>query len=606
MVQSGRGGFLGEHAEKIVLGICAALFLFVVGFWVIGSPRGLEDISPAKIDEQIQEEARRVLQQNESAETPSYDITDYAAQLAQAREGRFPDPRSSIDLTSPTPPVAIPEIADVPELAIEDLKPLPAPQRPKFWAGWELPNKENRLVEDEVTVHVAAVYPWGDLVRQWNKTLRNPRIPIRLVVLGVEAEVQEMIRPGVWSEPRAVQFTQAAYGTQPDVWQMPTVPAYDGSNSAEVNQVINQLEQVAWQEAILQPEYHEIYLPPLQQWGSWRFHLPESEVTQLAAVGDTQTDTTNRTSTVTQRTRRADDWNPRGGGDDWGRPGDDWGRPGDDWGRPTAPGRYQPARRRTSTISSEEAERITNVPPLEDQKRSGQVLVWFHDNSLEPMEVYRYRLRLRFLNPLYTFDKEVVDPQKDSRIVAVETPFSEWSDKVFIPTTTEFFVYGGFERRGRARVRIYAQRLGQRVEESFDVTAGEQIGERQEEKVIDPLTGQQAEREVPFDTGALAVDCRFDREVYAGNGRVKPTVELVYLDRDGELKSSIEYLDKDSQRLEELEEETEQAAPPPPKPRQRQPQQPQRQPTRPGYRRPQPGRDDWRRPGGGGDDWPQR
>ena len=184
------------------------------------------------------------------------------------------------------------------------------------------------------------------------------------------------------------------------------------------------------------------------------------------------------------------------------------------------------------------------------------------------MKVYRYRVQLVLLNPLYTYDREVKDAQTDSREVSILTPFSEWSDMVFVPTTTEFLVVGG--GMNTVTIRVFAQRLGQRIGRSFTIWQGQEIGDRRDHKVINPSTGQQERRQVPFNTGAVAVDFDFDKQIPVDGRNVTSTIELVYLDKDGQLKSSIQNLDHNSERRKELIKETKQAAPPPPKPRPRQ------------------------------------
>jgi hypothetical protein len=87
------------------------------------------------------------------------------------------------------------------------------------------------------------------------------------------------------------------------------------------------------------------------------------------------------------------------------------------------------------------APQLPVVPDIAYQMQTGQVLVWFHDNSLQPLKVYRYRLGVKFLNPLLGFDNAVKAPAF-AAAPSVTTPFSEWSDPVQVPQATEFFLQG--------------------------------------------------------------------------------------------------------------------------------------------------------------------
>ena len=566
MARVGEPSFVAQHIEKIVLGLCVGLFALVLAWPLIRSSRNLNGTNPDQIDRKLLASAESLLAKNQAEEPPNFTPTDYAAKLQGAKEAPFPVEAANINIASPLPPIKMPEgLEESPPLAIADLKSVPAPDKPKFWAGWELPNKGGQDTDDEVTVHVAAVYPWAKLDKQWRQTLKNPRIPMRIVVLGVRAEVQEMIREGVWTEPRPAKIsTDSLLDSRGDPIIIPRIPHYDGGNGSEVFGVISDLQDDYWQGVILEPDYHEIYLPAIKDWGSWQVHLPKTEVSEISPTETAQPTTPARAPRPTRTNRyRGNDEGRRSRGDEGRRYREDEGRRRDDEGRTT-----REQTRRTATGSGAASEHIVTVPDLVSQRKAGKLLIWFHDNSLEPMKVYRYRVQLVLLNPLYTYDREVKDAQTDSREVSILTPFSEWSDMVFVPTTTEFLVVGG--GMNTVTIRVFAQRLGQRIGRSFTIWQGQEIGDRRDHKVINPSTGQQERRQVPFNTGAVAVDFDFDKQIPVDGRNVTSTIELVYLDKDGQLKSSIQNLDHNSERRKELIKETKQAAPPPPKPRPRQ------------------------------------
>ena len=117
------------------------------------------------------------------------------------------------------------------------------------------------------------------------------------------------------------------------------------------------------------------------------------------------------------------------------------------------------------------------MPLITTQMQNGKVLVWIHDDSLQPLKVYRYRVAVKFLNPLLGFDNVVTDPSFAASS-SVTTPFSEWSDPVEVPQSTEFFLTGASESSGR--VMVFARSTGQQVKERFTVVPGQSIGQIEE------------------------------------------------------------------------------------------------------------------------------
>ena len=245
-----------------------------------------------------------------------------------------------------------------------------------------------------------------------------------------------------------------------------------------------------------------------------------------------------------------------------GRPGG--GAPGR---RPTAPGRAPtrtrppaPVARATVPESKEVEVPLTRpVPSLRDQLMSGNVLTWIHDTSLESMNTYRYRVRLILINPLLTHDNEVKETNRqDARAATVETPFSDWSDPVVLGKDTQFFLTGSFQATGKVTVTVFTNRLGQPVKEPFSVVQGQMIGEKKTVSLFNPGTGQRKKLEVDFSTGAIVVGCDFDKTVYK-NTRPKKTVEMIYLDDQGELETRIMATDKESEDYKRMRKEVREA-----------------------------------------------
>ena len=145
MAKSGDAGFIGRHIEKFVLGICAALFVFVTVRWVGGSSRGLDGVAPGQIDKKLRDKADRLLEQNKAVEPQPYETPALASRLQQTKDTGIAEPAGTCVVACPSPPLNMPRaLVDLPPLSVADLTPVPAPEKPKFWAGWELPRTSPR------------------------------------------------------------------------------------------------------------------------------------------------------------------------------------------------------------------------------------------------------------------------------------------------------------------------------------------------------------------------------------------------------------------------------------------------------------------------------
>ncbi len=167
--------------------------------------------------------------------------------------------------------------------------------------------------------------------------------------------------------------------------------------------------------------------------------------------------------------------------------------------------------------------------PLAQQFEQERILIWFHHDGLASRTSYRYRAQLLMLNPLLTHD-DLVDPKKPehAKKAVLVTPWSPWSEPVFVPKTTTFLLTGSnpVSRPPYVTVTVFARALGKQVTRRFKVFPGQPIGE--------PHT------EADFSTGAIVVDLNFNRYVSARS----KTSEMLYLDDNGLLQSRMYTIDR--------------------------------------------------------------
>ncbi len=523
MAKGGETNFMVQHVEKIVLAICLGLFVFVLIQFVASSPRQLDGMAPEQVDKKILSQAQNKQDTYKRKKPITTVVPDFLKQFEDARQGYYPIDQA-INLTPPSQGINL-DFApgeSVP-IGLADITPIPQPEKPLSWAGWEVPSKQG-APEDEVTCHVVAVYPWGELVKKWNAVLKdNPRIPVSLVAVEVNAEIQQMNQDGSWSPAKMANTTAPLMYDDRGNWVgPPQLPDYDGIDVRPVRQAVTLMSDNNLQELVVQPGYYNIWRSSDASWGSWTTHLPRTKINDIRedSLGEgPEEENFSRSAKPTQGSQ-------------------------------------------------------TGLVGLFRQKQSGSILLWIHDNSLEPMKAYRYRLQLSLVSPLFTYDREVKNIE-DATTPTIESPWSEWSDTVFIPNTNEFHLSGQIPDVRKVSIRVYGQALGQRLRKTFQVALGEKIGQRRSSKVVDLITGQRVTREVNFDTGAYAVGFDFNKEVYLNNlPRPQKTAEVIFLDAKGQLRSKLFALDNDSDRQKQLVKQTKDSAPPPPR---RRPQKPSRQ-----------------------------
>lgn len=603
MANTGNVSAFQRHVEKGVVAICALVLLYAVLQWALGSPREVEvftgrvseTVPPGRVDEQLNRAAETVRERVARAEPDRVVIPDYVNTLIAMRNP--PVGPAMADLAPPRPLLRDirPEVPEGKVPTAGDLaKLMPAPAQPDVWAGWELPRRNPPA--DEITAHAAAVYPREQLIEKWNRSLFEAGIDFRVVVTSVEVEIRELGPEGEATDPRPASTVRLPLlDRQDEPVDFPTVRRWSvGQDPTETQRDIATLADAGWQEEILQPAYWTIWWPT-QEWGTWRIHLPETEVSlafggeglpeRRAPAGEEEFQlpegaefvepeegepTTPRRTPTRRPPRRTA---PRGGEYPPGEFGEmsaaemaameaemrRAAEMGEYGGMPGAPG---PTRRPRTTErptivrpSGEDAEAIpvetpTPVPSLEQQYRGGKVLVWWHDDSLQPLKTYQYRVRLRLLNPLYMRD-EVARSTEDAETVDIATPYSEWSEPFSVRPTTEFFVRGSNPFKRTVRVTVFARSLGQVVKEDFTVGAGYSIGETATVEVVNPAGGRMVRVPVDFSTGAVAVDIDFDKQIRTPT-ITKETVELLYLDQEGALQSRTLASDEASERLREL------------------------------------------------------
>ena len=166
---------------------------------------------------------------------------------------------------------------------------------------------------------------------------------------------------------------------------------------------------------------------------------------------------------------------------------------------------------------------------LDKVTAQGTLLLFrYFDPTPEPGQAYRYRVRLKVLNPNFGRGPDEVD---DPAVAEGETRFTPWSvptDPVIIPPDTRYFLTRTGESRDGSQVaRIetvqWSREHGTKVMETLEVEPGQLIVETRQTRVIDPA-GQtnDPKAKYTFDSHDALVDLNaYGGDVAAANPALK-------------------------------------------------------------------------------------
>ena len=552
-----------RHVEKLVVALCLVLLLYGISHWLSSSPRevkidsGPRDkavVDPGQLDEALLDVAQGIEARVQRQAADEVLVPNYARLLSAYQAG--PKSEAIINLAYGRAALApnVPPEPERPELSAADLAAdIPAPQKPMVWSGRELPRRDPPA--DVVVAHAAAVLDWDELVERWNSRLQVARtLPLVTVVVGVDVEVREVGLDGKTTDPRPASLT-----FKPRVDSLgkevlpPTIQPYEvGSDPNDVRSDVTRLGEAQWQEYILQPAFWDIWWPA-HQWGSWRIHLPHTIVSDAAAEEEAAGSGSPTVPMPLRTVHRDIDVPPRGPMETLRTLPTP--RAPVTLKQPAKPARTGTAVRRPPESAEQvPAPEVTPVGSLEQQKTAGKILAWFHDTSLVPLRTYQYRVRVKLVNPLLTYDKVAKTPA-DAEQVSLVSPWSQWSDPFSVQQAAEFFVTGFNTYNRTVRVRAFARSLGQIVRKDFNVSQGWSIGARAVVAVTNPADGQPIEVPVDFSTGAIAVAIDFEKLTRTPS-ITRKTVELLYLDENGTLRKRTLAGDEASARYRQLMKES--------------------------------------------------
>jgi hypothetical protein len=195
------------------------------------------------------------------------------------------------------------------------------------------------------------------------------------------------------------------------------------------------------------------------------------------------------------------------------------------------------------------------VPPVAVQiaNPKGLLEIWFHDDTLVQGASYSYRLRLVLINPLLAQPRDA-SKDEEAKVIALTSPWSDWSEPIVVGSPVEFFVTGETPAKSEAYLTIFTQKYGSTIKcpKTMAVRPGEPMGSVVEMDVR-RRDGTWEKTKVDFRCGTC-VDIDFNKKIKAkGAHSLVNTVEVIYEDADGELKSRVGANDLASEKLKNLD-----------------------------------------------------
>lgn len=165
-------------------------------------------------------------------------------------------------------------------------------------------------------------------------------------------------------------------------------------------------------------------------------------------------------------------------------------------------------------------------------------LLWRHDESVMAERAYRYRYRVAFINPIFgsLLDAGVDNPAA-AAIKFLHSDWSPWSEPASVSASTMFFMRSAAPQ-GFVRMSVFTDAMGKTVSADFRVDVGQRIGGVREVEIPNPIGGAPITTDVDFDTGAVLVGLEDQKPVFTGR-LMRSSVEMVYLDSQGQLRSRV-------------------------------------------------------------------
>lgn len=539
---------LENQIDKIVLGVYVFISLILLWLYVIGNPygqkiqvRGREKkVGPSQIDINIKQEVDNAIPELDELADPLPSVPSYFSDYDRLVQCSISDISSSVKIPYPGAGevvmqedrlYALPEIPALNEIQTGTLRG--AAQIPTEDIGPDRPYESAvRETADLDLITISARFDVQRLYNNFQQSFMGPRLKTSWkdsslatpVFARLDLQRRTKQQDGHWGSWEVVKRTKI------DTYHklLSELPYTLDTSQFGIEVWMSQFKNQKVQFDILQPESYSFtvsrleWMPPeylneaedileKEEAQAQRKQLEERQRQreQAARTTDTRRATTRRTQPRQPRTQRRDERTTRQGLG------------------------YQDAR--TTRTASRRERTVEDVrkdfeEELLDEKKEifslqNPVLLWAHDDTVEPGQTYQYRIRIGVFNPIAGKDWLTSEQAEYKDQIVLWSDYSEPTPELDIPRRIYMFpmeVVAAKETPAEAdgvKVAVAKYHLGRWRDHEFDVYPGEIIGhevEDTEKKTSDRemlgnyemmMPGMNQDQDiVDFTTGIILVD----------------------------------------------------------------------------------------------------
>ncbi len=535
--------FFEEHIEKIVLAVVALGCVVLSYFFVIKSPNVVNydehKIGPGEIDNYILSRKAEALEDKlNRAPEPKHPyqprVDDFIARLDSAVGDidvglGLPLPIISSKDISDERVYRIPPIGEVNEVLVENIRTVAyVPVREV--SEKNIYDSDNSEPNDIDFVTVEAKFDVSGLYKRFNISFAGENIPqdwrdpclAKPVFASVQLQRQKLLSNGGWSDWQTVPRSKI----DPRKRMFEVIEDINDLPAGGIKVRLLQFDDAQVRADLLQPVAYRIasaeeeWFPPSLHAKYLDYQKGIDMMKRREAVvgrrGEREGGRSERRSRQAVARTRLTDGIGSGLGDLGGEP------PSSMSVRKTLPARAsQPERRSekerpqkskevSKTIDDiyQEFSEISIAEGADIARMDKPLLLWAYDDTVEPGQSYRYRIRLGVFNPIAGTNQFSEQDKSLKNKVILWSKFSDATAAVDIPRRLYFFPRDIQEATKAVTVQVSKYVLGYWYSKDFTVKQGELIGkvgeykiteEEESKKVVIPST-------VDYTTGAVVVD----------------------------------------------------------------------------------------------------
>ncbi len=576
--------FMLEHIEKIALALAGIICLYLLFSEVIMSPSVVEyegsTYSPGDIDKRIEKETKeltyRLAGEPSSAREPQEKLGDYISRLENAVEidtSLWPAVPRLTDEDDDGRQYTVPEAPGISDAAVGWIRALAYIPKQEIgglvtYNDVETEPNDLDLVTVEAKLDVSGLYTSfnesfaGPAVKpQWrDPCLANP------VCAAVQLQRSRKLADGGWSDWQDVSRLKIDNMTS----LLKVIERVEDLPRGGMKVRLLQYNNLEVMSNILHPAAYDIasaeeqWFPPslhekfVYQMKEQKLAERREELEKVKQEREEKLEEARRNRRDSGRTATSDRQSSSGGGSNWMSGGRGGGSSLESVRR-EQPSREERNKEKEELRLRREQEKETDEDPVSQldqlqitsrsqlEEMTEPLLFWSHDDTVEPGNTYRYRVRLGVFNPLAGTSKLKSDSESYKDKVIIWSNFAE-AGTIDIPGRLYFFATDIREAVNSVFVEVFRYAKGYWYSKRYIVEAGEVIGkldvpEEESNEDIEKQGSQAASVLIPetvdFRTKAVMVDTAAVEDWTGGRSLRPRNYFNMYYSYDG---SSVETL----------------------------------------------------------------